>query len=300
MEQQRCMLCPRQCGVIRQERGGSKGFCGLPWLPGICRAALHFGEEPNISGKFGSGAVFFSGCVLRCSYCQNHVISRKSCGKVVDAGELADIFQDLQTRGAHNINLVSPTPYVPVIVEALRLKPLRIPVVYNSSGYERVETLRLLEGLVDIYLPDYKYQQPELALHYSGAADYPQKAQGAILEMYRQVGLPQHDADGMMQKGLMVRHLILPGHTKNSIAALQWLAEVLPSGVYISLMAQYCPPVGVTLPAELQRRITKREYSKVANALLDLGLKDGYFQKRSAASEEYLPEWDWLQKEKAR
>ncbi|MCE5196653.1 MAG: radical SAM protein [Negativicutes bacterium] len=294
MEQQRCTLCPRQCGVMRQEHGESKGYCGLPWLPGVCRAALHFGEEPNLSGQSGSGAVFFSGCVLRCSYCQNYRISRRSCGKAVNAAQLAAIFQELQAAGAHNINLVSPTPYVPLIVQALRLQPLRIPVVYNSSGYERVETLRQLEGLVDIYLPDYKYHQADLALQYSGAADYPQKAQAAILEMYRQVGLPQHDPDGMMQSGLMIRHLILPGHTKNSIAALQWLAEALPKGVYISLMAQYCPPAGLTLPAELQRRITRREYTKVANALLELGLENGFFQKRSAASEEYLPDWNWL------
>lgn len=289
---EKCRVCPHECQAERLDNSPSSGFCGLPALPGICRADLHFGEEPCINGKKGSGTVFFSGCVLRCIYCQNHEISRESCGRSMDAAGLAKLFQKLQKKGAANINLVSPTPYIPVIIEALRMQPLDIPVVYNTGGYESLESLRQLDGLIDVYLPDYKYHSNALAQKYSGVADYPQKAQIAILEMFRQVGFPVYNEQGLMEQGLMIRHLVLPGHTKESIAALHWISEYLPKGVAISLMAQYFPPKGVSLPLDLQRKLTKREYDKVVQAMLDLQLTEGYVQKREAAAEEYVPTWD--------
>lgn len=293
MSIEQCRVCPHECQVPRQNYSPSTGFCGMPALPRICRADLHYGEEPSISGRNGSGTVFFSGCVLRCVYCQNHEISREACGRSVDAAGLAKIFQKLQKKGAENINLVSPTPYVPVIIEALRMQPLNIPVVYNTSGYDSVSSLRELDGLIDIYLPDYKYHTSAQAQKYSGVPDYPQKAQLAILEMLRQVGFAKHNAHGVMEQGLMIRHLVLPGHTKESIAALHWISDFLPKGVSVSLMAQYFPPKGLSLPSELQRKLTKREYDKVVQAMLDLQLTEGFIQKRESATEEYVPSWDW-------
>ena len=290
---EKCRVCPHECQVERLNLSPSSGFCGLPALPRICRADLHFGEEPCISGKKGSGTVFFSGCVLRCVFCQNHEISRASCGRAVDAEGLAKIFQKLQKKGAENINLVSPTPYAPVIIEALRMQPLNIPVIYNSGGYDSLETLRQLDGLIDIYLPDYKYHSNALAQKYSGVADYPQKAQIAVLEMLRQVGFPRYNENGLMEQGLMIRHLVLPNHTKESLLALHWISDFLPKGVAVSLMAQYFPPKGLKLPLELQRKLTKREYDKVVHAMLDLQLTDGFIQKRESATEEYVPTWDW-------
>ena len=250
-------------------------------------------EEPNISGERGSGAIFFSGCVLRCEFCQNSVISRKPCGKTVDANGLVDIIKRLEADGVHNINLVSPTPYYPVIIKALQKYKPSVPVVCNTSGYERTETLKALEGLIDIYLPDFKYSQSDTALRYSAAADYPQTALEAIKEMFRQVGAPKHDENGMMQSGVMVRHLILPNNTDNSYGVLEAIADNFPSDIYVSLMAQYFP-TGNEVHEELGRKITAEEYEKISSYMLLLGLENGFVQQLEAADEGYVPVWDMI------
>ena len=284
-----CRLCPRKCGVPRVETGN--GVCRSGEKARIARAALHRWEEPPISGQWGSGTVFFTGCTLGCVFCQNGDISHgKLVGREVTPQELSEIFFRLVEEGAHNINLVTPTHYVPQIRQALLLKKLPVPVVYNTSGYERVETLRLLEGLVDIYLPDYKYDDPSLAKQLSRAEDYPTVARAAIAEMVRQVGAPVYGEDGMMQRGVLVRHLILPGHTKNSIACLKRLKEEFP-GIPVSLMAQYTPCGELDRFPELCRPITRREQEKVEGVLFNLGL-EGFTQERKARGQQYIPDWD--------
>ena len=291
-----CRLCPRQCGAFRPARGLGEGFCRLPALPAVCRAEKHLWEEPPISGTNGSGAIFFSGCTLRCEYCQNSAISRRSCGAVADENGLIELFKRLEDQGVHNINLVSPTPYYPTIRKALeRYKPA-VPVVCNTSGYERAETLKSMEGLIDVYLPDYKYSQSETAERYSQAADYPQAAAEAVLEMYRQVGSPVYDENGIMQRGLLVRHLVLPDNVENSLGVLDWIDENLPKTVPVSLMAQYFPTGGEVHP-ELRRRITAEEYDQVTNYMLLLGRDNGFFQEPEAADSRYVPEWNMIKKE---
>lgn len=288
MRIEHCTLCPRKCGALREEAVGL-GFCKMGANPVVARAALHFWEEPCISGTRGSGTVFFTGCSLQCVFCQNYQIStEREVGKVITVEELADIFDRLAAQGAHNINLVNPTHFALPIAQALRLRKSSVPVVYNSGGYESIETLNMLDGLIDIYLPDFKYSDDMLAKTYSGAADYVQTAKAAILEMVRQTGAAQYNEDGMMTRGTIVRHLILPGHTRNSIGALDWLAENLPDGIPVSLMAQYIPCGHAADFPELNRRITKREYEKVQQHLFDLNL-DGFVQERSAASSKFIP-----------
>lgn len=284
-----CHLCPRECGVPRGEEGA--GVCRSGETARIARAALHFWEEPPISGQRGSGAVFFTGCTLGCIYCQNGQISHGPVrGRKVTPEELSRIFFDLVAQGAHNINLVTPTHFVLQIRQALLLKKLPVPVVYNTSGYERVETLKTLEGLVDIYLPDYKYDDPVLARQLSRAEDYPGRARAAIAEMVRQVGAPVYGEDGMMERGVLIRHLILPGHTKNSIACLERIQQEFP-GIPVSLMAQYTPCGELDAFPELNRPITRREQDKVEDALFTLGL-EGFTQSRKAKGEGYIPQWD--------
>lgn len=283
-----CHLCPRNCGTPRGETG--TGVCRSGETMRVARAALHFWEEPPISGKRGSGAVFFTGCTLGCVFCQNGEISHgPNQGKAVTPEELSDVFFSLVEQGAHNINLVTPTHFVPQIRKALLVKKLPVPVVYNTSGYERVETLRMLEGLVDIYLPDYKYEEPELAARLSRAKDYPEVARDAIHEMVRQVGAPVYGEDGMMDRGVLIRHLILPGHTKNSIAALERIQKEFP-GIPVSLMAQYTPCGNLENFPELGRPITPREQRKVEDALFRLGL-DGFTQDRTAKGRQYIPDF---------
>ncbi len=250
-------------------------------------------EEPDISGKNGSGTIFFSGCVLRCEFCQNSVISRTGCGKTVDANGLVEIIKKLEADGVHNINLVSPTPYYPIIIKALQIYKPSVPVVCNTSGYERVETLRALEGLIDIYLPDFKYSLSSVAKKYSAAADYPQTALSAIKEMYRQVGAPVHDENGMMKSGVMIRHLILPDNLENSYGVLEAIADNFPDDIYVSLMAQYFP-TGNEIHSELSRKISEEEYEKVSNYMLLLGLENGFVQQLEAADEAYVPVWDMI------
>lgn len=287
-----CAACPRQCGAVREPGRALGGVCGMPAGFVVARAALHAWEEPCISGTNGSGAVFFSGCPLRCVYCQNQKISLNRFGAPVSESELMRIFDRLIAQGAHNLNLVNPTHYAPMLARVLRRYRSPVPVVYNSGGYERVETLRELEGLVDIYLPDLKYVDSEAAKRYSGAADYFDYASKAILEMSRQVGRASFDGSGLMKKGLVIRHLILPRNTGQSIQALEWIRDHLPEGTLVSLMCQYTPCGELTAFPELQRRITRREYEKVVNQMLELGLTGGYLQELSSAKEEYIPPFD--------
>lgn len=283
-----CTLCPRRCGALRTADSGN-GFCGMPELPVVARAMLHRWEEPCISGTRGSGAVFFSGCVLGCVFCQNGPISRERFGKPVSAARLREIFEELIAQGAHNINLVSPTPYVPAILEALET-PLPAPVVWNTGGYERVETLRALEGKVQIWLPDMKYADNALAKAYSGAADYFETAAAAIREMYRQAGDWTME-DGILKKGVIIRHLLLPGALDNAKAVMDWVAETFrPGQVLFSLMSQYTPQRGAE--GLLARRVTGGEYRAALAYMENVGILDGYSQDSSSAREEYTPAFD--------
>ena len=283
-----CTLCPRKCGALRTAEDG-KGFCGMPETPVIARAMLHQWEEPCISGTRGSGAVFFSGCVLGCVFCQNGKISRERFGKPVTAARLREIFEELIARGAHNINLVSPTPFVPAILEALEA-PLPAPVVWNTGGYERVETLRRLEGRVQIWLPDLKYADNALAKRYSGAGDYFETAAAAILEMHRQSGDYVLE-DGLLKRGVVIRHLLLPGGLANAKAVMDWVAgHFRPGQVLFSLMSQYTPQPGAE--GLLSRRVTAGEYRAALAYMENLGITDGYRQDSSSAKEEYTPEFD--------
>lgn len=288
-----CRLCPRSCGINRNS--GETGWCQAPLKPKVARAALHFWEEPCLSGENGSGAVFFAHCNLNCVFCQNYQISQEHFGIEVDIPTLAAIFLDLEKQGAHNINLVSPTPYIPQIAQAIRearYRGLQIPMVYNSNGYEAVSALSPLEGLIDIYLPDLKYTATANAREFSGAADYFAAAAKAILEMYRQVGAPFFDEAGLMKKGLMIRHLMLPGQLADTLQVLRWIAEHLPEDVAVSLMAQYIPTYRAKQFPPLNRRLTRREYEKAINALLDLNLETGYVQELTSATEDFVPSFD--------
>ena len=289
----KCTLCPRQCGADRE--AGELGYCQMGGEIRIARAALHPFEEPPISGSRGSGTVFFCGCSLRCVFCQNKVISRAETeGRAVTPRELSEIFLRLQDEGAPNVNLVTPTHFLPGIREALLLAKdsLRIPVVYNTSGYERVEILQSLEGLVDVYLPDMKYASSELAARYSAAPDYPEVAIKAICEMYRQTGSVVFDEDRLLRRGVVVRHLVLPGSREDSVKVLELLAKHLPTdGILISLMSQYTPEFAADCDfAPLKRRLTTFEYHTVVKAAERLGL-DGFIQQRSSASAAYTPDF---------
>lgn len=290
----RCMQCPRRCGADRE--AGEFGVCRMPAEVFVARAALHFYEEPPISGKNGSGTVFFSGCPLGCVFCQNRAISRRAPGapppgEAYGEEELAALFLKTEALGAHNLNLVTPTHYAGKIAAALRLaKPeLHIPVVYNTGGYELPETLAQFEGLVDIYLPDFKYVSPELSAAYSAAPDYATYARAALREMFRQVGGAVCE-NGLMKRGMIVRHLVLPGCRKDSIAVLQELAELLPAGeFYLSLMRQYTPDFAPPeAPKNLRRRLTAFEYDSVAAVAAELGF-EGFLQEKSSASAAYTP-----------
>ena len=287
-----CRLCPRNCRVNRKER---TGFCGEKDGIRCARAALHYWEEPCISGTRGSGAVFFSGCSLKCCYCQNYQISQEGLGKEISPEKLARIFLDLQEQGAHNINLVTGTHFLPGILTALDLaRPiLSIPVVYNCGGYEKPEVIRLLDGYVDIYLPDLKYFDPELSARYSGARDYFAQASQAVSAMISQTGSPVFDEDGIMQKGVIIRHMVLPGSRKDSISILRWIREHLPEeGFLLSLLSQYTPFYKSCEYPQINRRLTTYEYDKVLEEAISLGLTRGFMQEKSSAKEEYTPPFD--------
>ena len=287
LDYKNCTLCPRRCGVDRT--AGERGFCAMPAQPVAARAMLHYGEEPPISGSFGTGAVFFSGCTLRCVYCQNREISLERHGKPCTSDELREIFLRLIDEGAQSIDLVTPTHFLPSILPALTPK-LPVPVVYNCGGYERVETLRELEGLIDIYLPDFKYADRALAKRFSAAEDYPEVAEAALREMYRQVGAPVYE-DEQMKRGLLVRHLVLPDCLDNSLRVLERFAALFPKhDVPLSLMAQYVP-VGRQEPP-LDRCLTREEYDGAVSWMELCGITQGFVQDFSAATTEYLPTFD--------
>lgn len=288
-----CSDCPRRCGALRgTERSG--GVCASPALPRVVRAAPHFGEEPCLSGTKGAGAIFFSGCNLRCVYCQNHEISRgASTGKTTDAAALRELMLHLRDEGVHCIDLVTPTHYVRTVREALTGLELGIPVVWNSSGYESVETLRTLEGLVQVYMPDYKYSDPSLAKRYSAAADYPSVAAEAIREMVRQTGPYRLDEDGLLLSGVLIRHLILPGETENSMGAIDFVADSFPRrSVLFSLMSQYTPMPGLGRFPSLQRRVDAEENAHLIRYMHACGITDGYWQELSSATEDEIPAFD--------
>lgn len=300
-----CRLCPRGCHVNRHEikSGGPAGFCRCGDTVKAARAALHHWEEPCISGIRGSGTIFFTGCTLKCCFCQNYDISQEGFGKEINEEQLSSVFLKLQEEGAHNINLVTATQYLPSILRALdsvKYK-LHIPVVYNCGGYERVETVKLLKDYVDIWLPDLKYCDPELSKRYSGASDYFETAKAAVMQMIRQTGpmqftefsahasSPPHSCR-LMTKGVIIRHMVLPGAKEDSIRILHWIKEHLPEGGYLlSMMSQYTPFYKSGDYPEINRRITSYEYYKVVDAAIELGLIHGFMQEKSSAKEEYTP-----------
>lgn len=284
-----CTLCPRRCGVDRTR--GQLGFCKMPGQIHAARAGVHYWEEPVISGSFGSGAVFFSGCTLKCAFCQNYDISQENFGKSMTSAELRAAFERLIDEGVQNINLVTPTHFLPDILPALEPK-LPVPVVYNCGGYESMETLRQLEGKIDVYLPDFKYSDNALAKKLSSAPDYFETASAAILEMYRQVGKPVIEGDEM-KRGVLVRHLVLPGCVDNSLGVLDWVAEHFRSGdILFSLMSQYVPMGRAAEMPPFDRRITELEYDSVLSYMMLLGIEDGYTQDFSSAERGYTPSFD--------
>ena len=290
----RCTLCPRMCGVNRI--AGEKGFCGAAGeTVRVARAALHFWEEPCISGERGSGTVFFSYCTLRCAFCQNREIREGEAGADISTERLAAIFLEQQARGAHNINLVTPTHYLPQIAAALmaaKREGLALPVVYNTSGYERPEVLRMLEGLIDVWLPDFKYMSETLARDYSSAPGYRETALAAIEEMVRQAGEPVFDEDGMMVRGVIIRHLALPGQLADSEAAVKELFSRFGNRVYYSLMNQYTPPPFRLKWDNLNRRLSPDEYDALIDYAVDLGVENGFTQEEGTAEESFIPPFD--------
>lgn len=288
-----CHLCPRECGVNRLE--GQKGYCHAGADLRVARAAPHFWEEPCISGRQGSGAVFFSGCAMGCVYCQNREIAENHIGKEITVERLSEVFLELQEKGVHNINLVTPDHYIPSVawaLQAAKKQGLFLPIVCNCSGYEKPETLRLLDGLADIYLPDFKYMDAEAAGKYSHAPDYPQIAKIALEEMVRQAGPPVFDGEGLIKRGVIVRHLLLPGQLKNSKKVLKYLHCTYGNKIYISMMSQYTPLPGVCGYPEINRRITPREYRKLLEYAAELGIENGFMQDMETAEESFIPKFD--------
>lgn len=294
-ESSNCSLCPRTCNASR--KAGQKGICGVSGKGiHVARAALHMWEEPCISGSTGSGTVFFSGCPLRCVYCQNYQIASAEIGKEITIDRLSEIFLELQTKGAANINLVTPTHYTPEIIKAVKQAKrngLKLPIIYNCSGYESIYTLRQLEGMVDIYLTDFKYMEPELAKRYSRAEDYPEIAKEALQEMVRQQHQAEFNDQGMMTRGVIVRHLLLPNHLKNAKAVVQYVYETYGNQVYLSLMNQYTPLPQVADIPELNRKVTKREYERLVEYAVSLGVDQGFVQEGETAGESFIPDFDY-------
>lgn len=295
-----CALCPRACRVDRT--AGQKGRCHVDAQIRVARAALHMWEEPCLSGRSGSGAVFFSGCALGCIFCQNREIASGKAGLVISEARLSEIFLELQEKGANNINLVTAGHYVPQVIRALacaKSQGLRIPIVYNSSGYEKAETLRQLEGLIDIYLPDLKYLTPELAAAYSHAPDYPQYAMEAISEMVRQQPqaefMPEDrtEASPIMRRGVIVRHLLLPGHVREAKKVVGYLHETYGDQIYISMMNQYIPMSEKFADPNLNRRVTKREYERLLDYAAEIGVENGFYQEGATADESFIPKFDY-------
>lgn len=288
-----CLLCPRKCGINRST--GQTGVCGVLSEIKVARAALHYWEEPCISGKRGSGAVFFSGCSLHCVFCQNREISDGKEGKVISKERLSDIFIELAGKGANNINLVTPGQYIPDIVWAVndaKSRGMKLPIIYNTSGYENVTELKLLEGIVDVYLPDFKYMDSTLSARYSRAKDYPSVAKQALSEMVRQQpDVVIDDATGLIQKGVIVRQLLLPGHVNDAKAVLKYLYDTYHDHVYISMMSQFTPIALEDYP-EINRTVTKREYERLVNYALEIGITNAFIQEGDVAKDSFIPAFD--------
>lgn len=288
-----CLLCPRKCGINRST--GQTGVCGVSSEIKVARAALHYWEEPCISGKRGSGAVFFSGCSLHCVFCQNREISDGKEGKVISKERLSDIFMELAGKGANNINLVTPGQYIPDIVWAVndaKSRGMKLPIIYNTSGYENVTELKLLEGIVDVYLPDFKYMDSTLSARYSRAKDYPSVAKQAISEMVRQQpDVVIDDATGLIQKGVIVRQLLLPGHVNDAKAVLKYLYDTYHDHVYISMMSQFTPIALKDYP-EINRTVTKREYERLVDYALEIGITNAFIQEGDVAKDSFIPAFD--------
>ena len=288
-----CLLCPRKCGINR--RTGQTGVCGVSSEIKVARAALHYWEEPCISGKRGSGAVFFSGCSLHCVFCQNREISDGKEGKVISKERLSDIVMELAGKGANNINLVTPGQYIPDIVWAVndaKSRGMKLPIIYNTSGYENVTELKLLEGIVDVYLPDFKYMDSTLSARYSRAKDYPSVAKQALSEMVRQQpDVVIDDATGLIQKGVIVRQLLLPGHVNDAKAVLKYLYDTYHDHVYISMMSQFTPIALKDYP-EINRTVTKREYERLVNYALEIGITNAFIQEGDVAKDSFIPAFD--------
>ena len=288
-----CLLCPRKCGINRA--AGQTGVCGVSAEIRVARAALHYWEEPCISGKRGSGAVFFSGCSLHCVFCQNREISDGKEGKVISKERLSDIFMELAGKGANNINLVTPGQYIPDIVWAVndaKSRGMKLPIIYNTSGYENVTELKLLEGIVDVYLPDFKYMDSTLSARYSRAKDYPSVAKQALSEMVRQQpDVVIDDATGLIQKGVIVRQLLLPGHVNDAKAVLKYLYDTYHDHVYISMMSQFTPIALKDYP-EINRTVTKREYERLVNYALEIGITNAFIQEGDVAKDSFIPAFD--------
>lgn len=288
-----CLLCPRKCGTNR--RTGQTGVCGVSSEIKVARAALHYWEEPCISGKKGSGAVFFSGCSLHCVFCQNREISDGKEGKVISKERLSDIFIELVDKGANNINLVTPGQYIPDIVWAVndaKSRGMKLPIIYNTSGYENVTELKLLEGIVDVYLPDFKYMDSTLSAMYSRAKDYPSVAKQALSEMVRQQpDVVIDDATGLIQKGVIVRQLLLPGHVNDAKAVLKYLYDTYHDHVYISMMSQFTPIALKDYP-EINRTVTRREYERLVDYALEIGITNAFIQEGDVAKDSFIPAFD--------
>lgn len=290
---EKCVLCPRKC--LAERNSGKIGYCGAGDKIKIAKAMLHMWEEPPISGENGSGAVFFSNCTLRCEFCQNFKISAEGFGKEITEKRLAEIFLELQEKGAHNINLVSPTPYVDEIkraIDSIR-GDLKIPVVYNTSGYETAQTIKGLDGYVDIFLPDLKYVDSCASKELSHAENYFEFAGKAIIQMQKQTGANTYDKNGMLKKGIIVRHMVLPGYVENSLAVLKWVSENLPlDDILVSIMSQYTPFHNAHNFPKINRRLSEEEYERVLDFADELGIENGFIQELSSAKEEYTPEFD--------
>lgn len=288
-----CLLCPRKCGINR--RTGQTGVCGVSSEIKVARAALHYWEEPCISGKRGSGAVFFSGCSLHCVFCQNREISDGKAGKVISKERLSDIFMELADKGANNINLVTPGQYIPDIVWAVndaKSRGMKLPIIYNTSGYENVTELKLLEGIVDVYLPDFKYMDSTLSAMYSRAKDYPSVAKQALSEMVRQQpDVVIDDATGLIQKGVIVRQLLLPGHVNDAKAVLKYLYDTYHDHVYISMMSQFTP-IALNDYPEINRTVTRREYERLVDYALEIGITNAFIQEGDVAKDSFIPAFD--------
>lgn len=291
MDYKNCMLCPRKCGV---DRSKAKGFCGMPDKLFAAKAYLHLWEEPCISGETGSGTVFFTGCNLRCVYCQNRKIAEGGEGFEITSKRLGEIFLKLQDKGANNINLVTPTHYVPHIISALdKVKgKLKIPVVYNCGGYESTDTLKKLDGYIDIYLPDFKYCDSRLAKRYSNAEDYPEIVKSALDEMVRQTGSCQFDKNGIMQKGVIVRHLVLPGFLQNSKDVIEYLYKKYGNDIFMSIMNQYTPLEYVKEYPEINRKLTEKEYDEIIDFAAGIGVENAFVQEGGTVSESFIPIFD--------